>query len=125
MKKSESLKKCLKSLTKKKGENKMKKSLAIIIILLTISCFSIITCAVVSANTKNEYPLTTVVYDVSKATDTVTVIDYNGNLWQFKGVEDWTVDDVCSCIMNSKGTALIKDDEIVKVQYSGWLEGWK
>lgn len=73
---------------------------------------------------KNSYPITTVVYDVSEATDTVTVIDFNGNLWQFKRVEDWNVGDICSCLMNSKGTELIKDDEIVKTHYSGWFEGW-
>lgn len=74
---------------------------------------------------KNEYPMTAIVYNISEATDTVTIKDFNGNLWQFKGVEDWAVNDICSCIMNSKGTVYIKDDEIVKVRYSGYLEGWQ
>ena len=74
---------------------------------------------------KHWYGMTAVVTHISEATDTVTIKDFNGNLWQFKGVEDWAIDDVVSCIMDSKGTALIKDDEIVKVQYSGYFEGWQ
>lgn len=71
------------------------------------------------------YPMTAIVVDVSTATDTVTVKDYNGNLWQFKGVEDWYPGDICSCIMDSKGTELIKDDEILcPPRYDGTLEGW-
>ncbi len=93
--------------------------LACTTVVLTLSCF-------LAHNEKeNLYPLTTEVYDISEATDTVTVIDYNGNLWQFKGVEDWNLEDICTCIMDSKGTDLIKDDEIVKVRYNGWFEGWQ
>ena len=73
----------------------------------------------------NEYPMTMIVYNISDATDTVTLKDFNGNLWQFKGVSDWAINDICSCIMDNRGTALIKDDKIVKVQYSGYLEGWQ
>ena len=72
-----------------------------------------------------KYPMTTVVVHVSRATDTVTVQDFNGNLWQFKGVEDWDIGDICSCIMNDNGTELIDDDKIVKVKYDGWFSGWK
>ena len=74
---------------------------------------------------KNWYGMAGVVTHISEATDTVTIEDYNGNLWQFKGVEDWSLGDVASCIMDSKGTVFIKDDEIVKVQYSGAFEGWQ
>lgn len=70
---------------------------------------------------ENLYPLSTVVFRTNLATDTVTVEDFNGNLWQFTGVEDWMEGDICACIMDSKGTRLIKDDEIVSVQYCGWV----
>jgi len=98
------------------------------IITFIFACVAIVFmvgCIVTNSEKKNEYPLTTVVYNVSEATDTVTVVDFNGNLWQFKGVEDWQVGDICSCIMNSKGTELIKDDEVKKERYSGYFEGWK
>lgn len=99
-----------------------------VIITLIVSCIAIVfmfTTISTSIKEKNLYPLTTVVCDISEATDTVTVKDYNGNLWQFKGVEDWNLNDICSCLMTSKGTMLIKDDEIVKIRYNGWFEGWK
>lgn len=94
-------------------------------VLICITGILMLSCILMSNEKKNLYPLTTVVYNISEATDTVTVEDYNGNLWQFKGVEDWNLDDICTCIMDSKGTLLIKDDEIVKVRYNGWFEGWK
>lgn len=75
-------------------------------------------------NIKNLYGMTAIVTNVSQDTDTVTIEDFNGNLWQFEGTEDWAINDVVSCIMDSQGTALIKDDVIIKVQYSGYFEGW-
>jgi len=72
-----------------------------------------------------KYPMTTVVTHVSRTTNTVTVQDFNGNLWQFKGVEDWDIGDICSCIMSDNGTELIDDDKIVKVKYDGRFSGWK
>lgn len=78
-----------------------------------------------TVNKSHLYSLTTVVTYVSEANDTVTVKDFNGNLWQFKGVEDWDEGDICSCVMDSKGTNLIKDDEIVSTHYSGYFKGWQ
>ena len=101
------------------------KNFAVTFVFVCVAVVFMVNCIITNIEKKNEYPLTTVVYDVSTATDTVTVIDFNGNLWQFKGVEDWQVGDVCSCIMNSKGTVLIKDDEVKKERYSGYFEGWK
>jgi cell division protein FtsX len=74
----------------------------------------------------NVYPMTTVVVDVSEATDTVTVKDYNGNLWQFKGVEDWEINDIATLLMDSNGTEEIKDDFIsAPPRYNGRFENWK
>lgn len=73
----------------------------------------------------NFYAQTTIVEEVHEANDLVTVRDFNGNLWQFKGIEDWEAGDICSIIFNSKGTENIEDDEIVSVRYSGWIDGWK
>lgn len=98
----------------------------LIIILSALLIFCIVANFVTNIiNKKNLYPLTTVVVAVSPANDTVTVKDFNGNLWQFKGTEDWEVDTIASCIMDSKGTPLIKDDEIIKVHYNGWFQGWE
>lgn len=73
---------------------------------------------------KNLYPLSAIVEEISIANDTVTIRDYNGNLWQFKGVEDWAEGDICACIFDNKKTPEIKDDEIVSVRYSGAIEEW-
>lgn len=71
------------------------------------------------------YPMTAIIVHTSTYTDTVTVKDFNGNLWQFKGVEDYEVGDIVSLIMNDKGTEKIFDDEIIKAQYDGYLKGWE
>ena len=93
-------------------------------ILLT-ALIAIIVLGIISLkHSENLYGLTTVVFDVSYATDTVTVEDFNGNLWQFDGVEDWVKGDICTLVMDSKGTAEIKDDTIISVHYSGYFEGW-
>ncbi len=70
------------------------------------------------------YPATFVVTSISTETDTVTIIDFNGFQFTFYGTEDWAVDDVVSCIMDSKGTPCILDDEIVSIRYSGYFDGW-
>ena len=69
------------------------------------------------------YPLNTVVQEINEKTDTVTCADYNGNLWEFYGVEDWQEGDFATMIMDTCGTTNIFDDEIVKVEYNGNVEG--
>ena len=90
-------------------------SVGIIILLLML---------IPTEKSNNLYGLTTVVVDVSKANDRVTCQDFNGNLWQFEGVEDWFVNDIATFVMDDKGTKEIKDDEIVDVRYGGYFEGW-
>ena len=71
------------------------------------------------------YPLNTVVQEINKEADTVTCADCNGNLWEFYGVEDWQEGDFATMIMDTCGTTNIFDDEIVKVEYNGNVEGLK
>ena len=73
---------------------------------------------------ENWYPMSGVVIDISEPTNTVTIKDFNNNLWQFKGTEDYQIDDCVAMIMDSQGTSLIIDDTIVSVKYDGWLRGW-
>lgn len=92
-----------------------------LITIAACSCFCITYHEMQKAKnyTTNYYPLSTSVYHISYLTDIVTVVDSAGNLWQFTGVDDWQIKDICACIMDSKGTAEIKDDEIISVRYSG------
>ena len=59
------------------------------------------------------YPMTGKITDVDRSSDIVTITDYNGESWQFYGVEDYEVDDFVSCIMYDCGTETIYDDCIV------------
>lgn len=75
-----------------------------------------------NATTENYYALSTTVTSVDTTTDTVTVEDYNGNLWSFYGVEDWQNGDRCSLVMDTQGTPSIYDDVIVSQKYDGRSE---
>lgn len=77
-----------------------------------------------TAETPKLYSMGGVIVETSYANDMVTFRDFNGNLWQFQGVEDFLVNDCVSVIMDSKKTPEIRDDEIISVRYDGWLAGW-
>lgn len=69
------------------------------------------------------YPVTLIVTRVNEETDTVTTSTATGFVYEFSGVEDWIVGDLCSVIMNDNGTPeTIADDQIEKYQYSGYTE---
>lgn len=71
-------------------------------------------------NESNIYPATMIVDTIDKHFDTVVIRDSIGNLWEFKGIEDWEIGDICSVIMNDNETPdNIYDDEIVRVRYAG------
>ena len=72
----------------------------------------------------NEYALTTQVVQVDYENDVVVCQDFNGNLWKFKGCEDWLYGDIASMVMNDKGTPEKYDDEIISVRYGGWFDGF-
>ena len=72
----------------------------------------------------NIYATTGVVRHISNINDMVTIQDFNGNMWQIQGVEDWDVGDIVSCVMDSHGTEKISDDTIISSKYSGSLSGW-
>lgn len=55
------------------------------------------------------YPLTAKVTKVNKKKNVVTVQDYSGNKWKFRGCEDYKNGDVVSMLMDSNGTKKITD----------------
>ena len=65
----------------------------------------------------NIYPLLTTVTGVDRDKDLVTVEDNNGFIWQFEGTDDWEEGDLCNCLMDSRGTEKIFDDEIIMTRY--------
>ena len=60
--------------------------------------------------------LTTIV-EIDRNADVVTCEDYNGNLWEFTGCEDWYVGDLCNLVMFDNNTAEIYDDIILRTIY--------
>lgn len=65
------------------------------------------------------YPTTAKVIKVNRKTDTVTVRDYSGHKWKFRGCEDYEKNDVVSMLMDTNGTRIVTDDIILQVRYSG------
>ena len=72
------------------------------------------------------YADTGIVTEVDYSTDEVTVELVNGNLFSFKGTEDWITGDFASLLMYDNNTRqTVKDDRILHVKYSGHLEQFK
>lgn len=112
----------------------MKKVIAMIAITVAILALAVLACSadlhreayldeVLNNSKSNLYALTAVVAEVDRNNDTVTCEDYNGNLWVFDGAEDWEVGDCASLLMNSNGTAKIRDDAVEGAKYSAWALG--
>lgn len=107
---------------KEKDENRffsifMSVLLAVLVIFMGFTVAGLWYTAVTAKTEVNVYPLLTTVTEVNKDKDLVTVEDNNGFIWQFKGVDDWEESDLCNCLMNSKGTEKIFDDEIIMTKY--------
>ena len=64
------------------------------------------------------YPRTMTVMELDVESDVVVLTDSTGHIWEFYGVEDWQVGDICSCIMHNNGTEIITDDEIISTRYN-------
>ena len=87
---------------------------ALLVLLASILC----TTSMV-ATEGNNYPHTMTVTELKTAEDLVAVTDAVGHTWEFKGIEDWQIGDICSCIMNDNGTEQVEDDIIVDKRYDG------
>ena len=96
------------------------KRLVMIIVALVMMAMMLCGC---SAPKGEQYAMTTVVVELDENNDEVICIDFNGNEWVFEGVEDWTIGDIASMVMNDCGTPIVYDDEIVSVKYGGWIDG--
>ena len=67
-----------------------------------------------------EYRRLTTVYSLEPSDDAVIVVDSDGELWEFYGVEDWEIGDYCELTMIDAGKPGYKwDDEITRTIYKG------
>ena len=79
-------------------------------------------------DTSHLYPLTGVVtyieYEAIPEQDLIFITCANGNEFSFYApvTDCWEVEDLASCIMDSKGTSLVYDDEIIMAHYAGVAE---
>lgn len=75
----------------------------------------------------NLYPLTGIVteieYDVEPEVDLVTITCSNGNMFSwYADAGNYEVNDLVSCLMDSKGTKYVTDDEVLLAHYTGGLK---
>ena len=98
--------------------------LCVVAALLTLAVIGGMIAIVYFSNSAENYALTTKVVELDRENDIVVCEDFNGNLWEFYGCEDWQIDDVASLLMDDNGTSTIYDDEIVNARYNGTFEGW-
>ena len=68
------------------------------------------------------YPLSGIVVAVIPENDIIVIQDYNGNMWEWSGIEDWYEGDIAAMIMYDNYTESIYDDEIIDIMYSGWIQ---
>lgn len=79
------------------------------------------------SNVNGLYPLTGIVteinYSVEPDVDEVTITCANGNQfsWYADSSDCWELYDLASCIMDSKGTEIVYDDEVLLAHYAGGL----
>lgn len=102
----------------KKGSKKTMKK------IFSILPFVLVTLAFISCVKPTYYALTTIVVELDAENDVVTCKDFNGNLWEFEGCEDWAIGDIASLLMSDRGTEKIYDDTIISARYNGYFEGW-
>lgn len=111
----------------------MKKTIKAAFIAVMTTAAVILNCVPVSAVEIPEtlYPLTGIVteieYDVEPEMDLVTMTTANGNMfsWYADSSDCWMLNDLASCIMDSKGTEYVTDDEVLLAHYAGVLEHLK
>lgn len=104
----------------------MKKLLLIVLTTMMVST-PVLAAPTTDGECKNLYPLTgivTEVHEVDKDSDLVTMTTANGNQfsWYADAEDCWSINDLASCIMNSNGTEIVYDDEIVDAHYTGTLD---
>ena len=96
-----------------------------ILITLLIAALFFTMCLIVSAQAEGQhelYPTAGIVRNVDHFADMIYIVTFDGQEWAYEGAEDWAIGDIIAMLMDDMGTELIYDDEIVTVNYLGWVE---
>ena len=103
----------------------MKKLLAVVLTTMMITT-PVSAAPTTDGEYKDLYPLTGIVTEVEhmEDTDLITMTCANGNQfsWYADAEDCWSINDLASCIMESNGTEIVYDDEIVDVHYAGGIK---
>lgn len=103
----------------------MKKLLAVVLTTMMITT-PVSAAPTTDGECKDLYPLTGIVTEVEhmEDTDLITMTTANGNQfsWYADAEDCWSINDLASCIMESNGTEIVYDDEIVDAHYAGGLK---
>ena len=94
----------------------MKKLILLAMVITALLCQSALA---------DTYPTLFVVTEVDEVSDSMLMVDFNGQLWEWYGIEDTFPGDMIAAIMDDLGTNEVYDDEIVAIRYCGWLDGWQ
>lgn len=94
----------------------MKKLILLAMVITALLCRSALA---------DTYPTLFVVTEVDEVSDSMLMVDFNGQLWEWYGIEDTFPGDMIAAIMDDCGTDEVYDDEIVAIRYCGWLDAWQ
>ena len=94
----------------------MKKLILLAMVITALLCQSALA---------DTYPTLFVVTEVDEVSDSMLMVDFNGQLWEWYGIEDTFPGDMIAAIMDDCGTDEVYDDEIVAIRYCGWLDAWQ
>lgn len=73
-----------------------------------------------TAAEKNIYPKTFIVAEIDRDEDIIFLLDGNGFVFEYSGVEDWHAGDLAAATMDDNGTPEIFDDKIDRLTFQGW-----
>lgn len=96
-----------------------------ILTALLIAALFFTMCLIVNAQAEGQnglYPTAGIVHNVDYFADMIYIVTFDGQEWAYEGAEDWAIGDIIAMLMDDMGTELIYDDEIVAVNYLGWVE---
>lgn len=97
---------------------------AILIVALSVLC-ALVAALLHPSNPETLYPQTAIVISTDESQNLLTLMTGTGHVFTYETpIEDWLPGDICSMIMDTKGTEGVRDDEIRKIRYSGRPEDY-
>ena len=95
----------------------------IIVVLFVVVIASMLLAGFVFDKPHEIYPTSMIVTEVDYENNLVTIVDFEGRMYQFYGCEDWYENDICAVIMDNNGTTeTVYDDIITQVRYCGYIQ---